>query len=462
MPELTVRDHTWHLGDRLLYEPHPGQRAFHEAQDLTRVLKWARRAGKDRGCTFEVLERFLALGEQPRNPNLQPPFWCVGVVPSYKLASQPWHDWMAYLPRELTLGAPIQDEKKIYLKPYGSLRGQWGKQEIGGVLELRSADNEGALQGFGADVLVLFEAQEMTRHQFALLRPSTRDPFRLGLLIVQGIPPVEKDHWMNDLFNMGQEPGSGVFSSRMTYLDNPFLTEAQRADILRDKLLLSETEWARMYMARDPEASESPLAIGPCLVPAVDWSQQRPQEGRHYDIGVDLGKRYSATVIWVWEKGPETWRCAFYRRIQRMDWTYQTAAIDEATRTWIQRGDRGRPTGHVYVDAAGPGDPVYDALAGQGVPVVGVYLSAPERERVLNRLAIALERKRLRIPYEEQIVREFNGMRRVKPSEATETVRWEPREGNTADTVMAAALGLAQLSAWERGPIIRKPAEYYA
>jgi hypothetical protein len=460
MPTLENLNHTWYVDGVEVYRPHAAQLLVHESRARSKVLKWARRAGKGRCYTFVLLDLFVELGQAPRDRTLSPPFFGVIVAPTYKLSFQPWADLQGFIPPQLIQNI-VQDEKRIFLKPYGSLDAQWGKGRIGGIIEIRSADNESSLQGFGADIEWLTEAQELPRSALEKLEPTLMSPGRAGIQIVEGIPPEDPDHWMNDLFDMGSDPENLVFASRLSYLDNPMLSEADKAYILRRKALMTDREWNRHYMAQDPEGSERPMNIEAVLVGAVDWEKQLPQKDHTYDMGVDLGKKVDATVITIWDKTTMPWRLTYFRRITRLDWPVQRAAIQELQEKWLPKVD-GRPTGKVYIDSTGLGDPVYDELRYDGVPVEAVIFSAPERERLLNKLAIALERRRVRMPIDERITREFNSMRRHKVSEATGTIRWQVRDGMNDDAVFSCALGLFRLPASDRTPPPRKPVEHYA
>lgn len=460
MPQLTLQNHTWWRKgqERPIYEPHAGQLEAHRSDARTKVLKWARRGGKGRFCTFEMMEYFTELAQHPRDSSLTPPFWAVVIAPDYKMAAQPWFDLCSFMPPEM-IQHMTQDDKKIWLRPQGYMDAPFGKwpngdtRRIGGLIEVRSADNEKAMQGFGADVVCLHEAQEMSRRILGLVLPTTMSPGRLGKLLVEGIPPEFADHWMNDYFQWGQDREPGFFSSRQTYIDNPMLSEEQRSDIERLRIVYSEDEWERMFMAKDPEESEKAMNIGPCLVGPVKWESQKPKNDHDYDIGVDLGKRVSDTVISVWDKTEIPWKLAYYRRLTtKQDWPVQEAILEEVSERWIQRdGHSGRPTGRIYIDTGGPGDPIYDSLRIKGVPVVPVHLQGGplyERDRLLNRLAIALEKGQLRIPREESIIRDFNSMRRVRVKGARDTVRWEVREAGSrsrADSVFSIAMGIMDL-----------------
>jgi len=453
-----------------VYQPHDGQKAFHETDAHTRVLKWARRAGKDRAIVSEVLFQFEAATRQPYRADMSIPFHCVYVVPNYRLASQPWSDLKAYIPPGFLLHV-LEDERKIYLIPQGECAAVYRVERdgtpvfYGGLIEIRSADNKEGMQGFGADVLVIFEAQEISRALLTLLEPTLTDPFRRNLLIVQGIPPEDPDHWMNDYFAIGQEAEGrrkGYFSSLRTYLQNPWNTPEILERIGMQKRTMREVDWNRMYMAEDPPANERPMNIEPCLVPAVQWEKQRPQDGHIHDIGVDLGKTMSATVITIWDKHAFPWRLAYYRRMMKASWPVVKAAVIQLQDVWAPRRD-GKRTGRVYVDSSGL-DPIYEDLRLAQVPVMGVKFTGgigQERERLLDKLAIAIEKRMIRVPQEDQIIKEFNTMRRVLNDRNGRTV-WQPLDGATSDCVFSFALGLYDLpvdSNIIRFP--RKPAMVY-
>lgn len=469
MTEIVIDKERWRItiDGREVYQAHDGQVEVHASRATTKTIIWARRGGKDRCIVSEDIFRYEEASHQEYRSRLSIPFHVVYVVPNYKLAGQPWADLKAYMPSDLILQA-VEDELRMYLVPLGYCRAvqKYSRNnapvEYGGLIEVRSADNESSLQGFGADILVYFEAQEGARRHLTLLEPTLTDAFRMNTLILQGIPPEDPDHWLNEYFRMGQEGDAAYFSSRRTYLQNPWNTPEILKRIADQRRTMREVEWNRMYMAMDPPASDRPMDIEPCLVSPAVWDRAEPQSGHTYDIGVDLGKTVAATVFTIWDKSAMPWVLVYYRRMLRASWPTVKAVVMELQERWAPIVN-GRPTGRVYVDSTGL-DPIYDDLHQARVPVVGVKFTGgvgQERERLLDKVAIALEKRLIRVPREEQIVREFNAMRRVV-SEKSGRSSWEPLEGHSSDCVFSCALGLYAMPIDKNIlGLLRKPAESY-
>lgn len=426
--------------------PHKFQLEAHTSRARTKCLKWARRAGKGRCAVNCLIDTFFELSESPRASHLVPQFHAMFVAPFSKNADQAWMELKEYVPDFLIRNNGIkEDERKIWLVGFGSIRS--------GLIEFRTADNPASLQGAGLDFAWTTESQDIPLQAYSNLRPMLRSPDRAGRLFAEGVPPVFPDHWFNKVFEMGETGVPGYFSSRITYLDNPMMTEDDRRDIETDRAVMSEQEWNRMYMAEDPSSLEIPLNIEAVMTGRVNWEKQKPQEGRIYVAGLDLGKKASATVLTIWDRTDMPWKMVYFRRMaSHEDWMVQKAVIVQAVNDeWM--------VDKVYIDAQGPGDPIYDEFRYMGMPLQAVPIQGNTRENILNKLAIAVEKRAIQIPREDAIIRECRAMRREKVSDLT--VRWKTRDGYQNDTVFSMALGISDLPLRD-GPVMqRRPPDYY-
>ncbi|MEE8433929.1 MAG: hypothetical protein V3S64_04000, partial [bacterium] len=103
-------------------------------------------------------------------------------------------------------------------------------------------------------------------------------------------------------------------------------------------------------------------------------------------------------------------------------------------------------------DATGMGDPVVEDLAGEGLRVQGIHFSKETKRRLIDHLAIGIERERLTIIPHDQTVRELHAYEyRQLP---TGHLRSEGGGGQHDDCVIALALCYWGMSAREPGFIL--------
>lgn len=436
------------------FEPHPGdpptpfggQRGPYFTDAHTIALKWARRAGKGRVACFKLIDTYLKLAESPRPMHLVPSFHAMFVAPFRRNADQAWMDLLAFMPDELKLNV-VNDERKLWLQPYGSL--------TSALIEFRTGDNPTGLQGVGLDFLWLTEAQDLTPEAYALVSPARHSFEREGILFAEGIPPRDPDHFFNSLYEDGIAGVPDHFASKLTYLENPMATAAARRDILKDRDDMLDSEWRRMYLAEDPTEFGLPMDIDPCLADAIVWDDQRPQEGRTYVGGLDLGQEISATVLTIWDTTSYPWRLRYFKRMEGTNWVVQENVLVDAIKLW-------NPA-HVNIDDQGPGSPMRDRLRFRGVKLRPIKIqtnrAASSREDLLTKLALIFEKRWVRIPKEPVIIREVRAMRHVKISQLTQ--RWQVRRGLMDDCVFSMALGVHDMTIRDSGRRTRKKVGYY-
>ena len=122
-----------------------------------------------------------------------------------------------------------------------------------------------------------------------------------------------------------------------------------------------------------------------------------PDPQGRYVLGVDLARYRDYTAVWVGRQ--DTGSAVACERFQRLAWPLQQARLAALS---LRYG--GAP---LYIDASGPGDPLCDALEAEGLPVVRVQFTTNSKRRLVDGLAIALERGTLRLVPHEQTLREL-------------------------------------------------------
>lgn len=121
---------------------------------------------------------------------------------------------------------------------------------------------------------------------------------------------------------------------------------------------------------------------------AIDRGRTRPDEpdpARRYAMGVDLARVEDFTVISVVD---DLGRQAYHERFNRISWDRQVDAIGRVA---------ARYRAQVVLDSTGVGDPILEAVRRAGVRVEPYQFTAASKERLIDGLALRLERGELRL-----------------------------------------------------------------
>jgi hypothetical protein len=408
------------------YTPHTGQAHIHSIDAKFKVLHWGRRRGKSRFALWETIINYIGAQEVPPLDGLVPQFHAWVVAPSQPQATQAWNELKALIPKPL-IKTISEDERSIALGhprvKVGSGLRPWG------LIEVKSAHIPDSLQTVGLDVCWITEAQDVSDKAFEKVLPTLRSPGRLGKAIFEGIPPTYNDHWFQRVFKMGQDGVEGYFSHRASALDNPFLTDEDKAAIDADKEILPERVWRRMYLAEFSQESGYFTNVAECiagdLLPA-------PLPGASYVAGLDLGRKMDPSVLVILDARER-------RVVQHLafdagaPWVTQRESVTRLAKDWsIER---------LVIDATGMGGDIFTSeLLEAGLPVEPYIFTASSRESLLQQLLVSFERETLHFPHIPSMLRQIRAFQfRKMPSG---NFRAEAPPGENDDEVFALALGL--------------------
>ncbi|MCR4315579.1 MAG: hypothetical protein NUW37_04425 [Planctomycetes bacterium] len=199
-----------HIG----YEPHPGQRSFHDSSARMKILVAGARFGKSLAAAREVEPYILASNTRG---------WIVG--PTYDLGSREFQ----YIFQSLIDDQQIETNRKSFSDRSMIIETTWNS-----FVEVRSAHNPISLLGEELDWLILSEAAQLSQtvyERFLRARLSTR----IGKLIVPSTP--NGFGWLYDMFIRGQDPDFPDFESwQFPTWANPLVApeeiEAARKELL--------------------------------------------------------------------------------------------------------------------------------------------------------------------------------------------------------------------------------------
>jgi hypothetical protein len=290
----------------------------------------------------------------------------------------------------------------------------------GSTVDFGSAQRPELLEGFGYDYLWINEAGHLLRDEalyFETLLPMVLEAPDAQIFLV-GAPKGRG--LFQRMFEWGADPEREDWqsfrhpSSANGLVSGKWLERVQRQMPERTyrQEILAEFVDDEGRVFRDPEA----CATAP--------EEPAPQPGAAYVIGIDLGRHQDWTVAWVGRAGggaaaqgppapdapeaPEAGeagrgQAVHCERFQALPWPLQQARLSALCRRYHDAP--------LVVDATGIGDAVCDALEADGLAVERVRFTQDSKGRLVDRLAIALERGTFAFAPHEQTLRELQDYR---------------------------------------------------
>lgn len=174
--------------DKVEYEPHSGQKLFHQSDARFRVYLAGRRTGKSVCSARELVPHLF-------QPNRR--YWIVG--PQYSLAEKEFRVIWDDLIVKLQLGKDKR-VKKAFNLPTGNMYIEfpWGSR-----VQAMSAQHPESLVGEALDGVIMAEAAKQSRTTWErFIRPALAD--KKGWAIFSTTP--EGYNWIYDMWALGQNP----------------------------------------------------------------------------------------------------------------------------------------------------------------------------------------------------------------------------------------------------------------
>lgn len=308
----------------------------------------------------------------------------------------------------------------------------------GAVIWFKGADKPDSLYGEDVYAAVIDEASRCKEEAWHAVRSTltaTRGPIRI-IGNVKG-----RRNWAYLLARRAESGEPGMSYAKITAADAvkaEILTEQEIEDARR---LLPEAVFRELYMAEPSDDSGNPFGID-AIRACVGEMSAKPTAC----YGLDLAKSGDWCVLHGLDRDGATtyfdrWRGPWEATIQRV-----LAQIGNV------------PT---LVDSTGAGDPVLESLQREGrrllSRVQGYHFTAPSKQRLMEGLAVAIQRKRVSFPADAPphrvIVSELETFEYVYTRTG---VHYSAPEGLHDDCVCALALAVQQLSEVLKG---RAPGE---
>jgi len=387
----TCRMHHAHGASKatIEYVPHPKQQLIHDSPARFKLIAAGARFGKDRCCIMEFIKKFAEMLSEDRGPDLIPSVHGWLIAPTYQLARQIWREMKAYFPRAWTVNI-LESDKVI-------------ETINDGIIEVKSADDPNYLVGVGLDIVLITEAARIPRLdevwaniETRLMSPGRGPGGKGGIALINSTP-----HGRNQFYKMwrwGQKDDPAYDpeweSWRFSSFENPYLSKKDIAYLKRMQNRYPERIYRQELLADF-------LAEGNSVFPtaedcAIYSGDGRPEPGEIYVIGYDPARSvdYSGVVI----------RNSKGEAVRIEQWTGKpwTVQMDE-----IAYLSRYYNYALVVMDRTGLGETLPEALAQRGIDVEPLYISNPEKEKMVNHLAMLIEQKIICYPNMEALINEL-------------------------------------------------------
>ena len=253
------------------------------------------------------------------------------------------------------------------------------------------------LRGYTAHMIICDEAAFMPEELIInVLFPmiSTTDGYAIMLST-----PWGRDHFFYRAFMDPNYSVHRVKSSECPLIKPEFLEEMKRN--------MTEQAFRMEYMAEFVEAASAYFPqdlIRGCVDPVLEFILSLETEiptGEYY-CGCDLGKLQDYSVITILKREGDLLKLIYLKEFQiGTSYTNVIGHLNRANKKFRFR--------KVLVDQTGVGEPVLEELKEQGMQnVEGLVFTVRTKEELLSCLKIAMEQKRLRMPYLRRLAEQIN------------------------------------------------------
>lgn len=309
------------------------------------------------------------------------------------------------------------------------------KCKNGTVILLRSIDNYNALRGLGQFIVGAWfdEFGEYPNHVWDEVLLYTLMDNEAPALFT-GTPKGMNKFY--ELYARAEEGVSNYETYHWTSYDNPYNPREALSEYDRLPEMVKRQE---VYGEFLDDLGGVFQGVRNCV--GGDYEDPEPQG--YYSIGADLGKVQDATVLTALDF--RTRHVVYWNRYLGMDWVTQRARIASTSR--LYNG------GMVWLDATGVGDPVYDELNAEGVPVKPYKFTNESKRKIIENLAIVIGERRVSLPDEPVLINELQIFQAERLPAGS--IRYGAPEGYHDDCVISLALGVWGLGSY--GPTTSTP-----
>lgn len=340
-------------------------------------------------------------------------------------------------------GAPTYDQARIGWDEIDHACGDMAEFRLtrmqidfpsGGRITFRSLDDPKNARGHTAHGLVLEEAGYIpSSAYYDVLRPMMSDTQGWELLI--GTPFGRNWFWREwmaakdyedsqawQIPTLGVAIRDGALVREPHPLENPHFAFAEAVRMFET---MPERTFRQEFLA---EPMDDAGLVFRNVGAVSTGERQGPIEGHSYVFGVDWAKAHDWTVISVFDA--TTVQQVSLDRFNKIDYHFQLGRLEA-------RVEEYKPDS-IVAEANAMGEPLVEQLRRKGLPVRGFTTTSASKTKVIEALALAIERGKIRLLDDETQKAELMAfdMRRLPGG----SFRYEAPSGMHDDTVIATAL----------------------
>ena len=405
-----------HTGVVSFPEPHVNQVDILNFDGNTVVMA-GRRFGKTEVALLKIFRS--ALDE----PGL---YWWIGLSWRSAAVKRAWRLMMMYANRiwRAALLSRHVDEKRFISKAQKIVTLPNGSQ-----IWMRTAENPESMVGEGLRGAVMDEFPFMKEEVWERrLRQTLYD--HQGWVMMIGVPNGEG--WHAKRWRLAaEEPGWKQF--HFTSYDNPTIPGLKET-LDKERETMSELQWRQEIMAEIVDGAHTVFrGLKNCIDKTLILPGDR-KDGHYYIFGVDFAKVADFSVVAVWDM--EEHALVHYDRFNIIDYPAQVRRIARMYEIW-------QPIG-VVCDNIGVGAPLISQLREVGLPVIEFHTSSQAKNDAVDKLALDIEYKRVRLPDDKILIDEFQSF----SMERTESgiIKYSAPDGYHDDIVMASVMGYVHIA----------------
>jgi len=370
------------------------------------IIEASTKSGKTVGCMVWLFEQAALQGRPGRN------YWW--VAPTLDVAKIAYRRMKRAVPRQLYRSNDTACTVTLV---------------NGAVMWFKGADRPDLLYGEDVFAAVIDEASRCKPEAWEALRSTltaTKGPVRI-IGNVRG-----RQNWAYRLARKAESGAPNMAYFKLTAHDAIDAGIFDDAELRDAQGVISEATYRELYFAEAADDGSNPFgmqAIAECTVPDT-WTAA----GKSWDHAL----KDQEVIAWGWDFAraqdwtvgiglDRAYRVVRFLRWQHVPWgeTYQrVVAATGAVPAWG--------------DSTGVGDAVVEALQRMGCPMDGVQFSRPQKQQLMERLAGAIQQRKLEVP-DGPIVAELEGFGYEYSAGG---VRYVCPDGMHDDCVMALALAV--------------------
>lgn len=383
--------------------PHAKQEDFLSSDAKRKVIVAGRRGGKTTGVAILAADMFMA-GRR-----------ILEAAPTQDQTDRFWELVKQYFEGPIADGFIYKNETKRLLE-----------LPNGGRIRTKTAWDADSMRGDYADLLILDEFADMDYNAWdevgaPMLLDNDGDAIFIGT-------PKRRNHF-HQLYQRAVGDETGRWGAwHFTSLDNPYLSRDALDEITRD---MTEASYRQEILAEFLEGEGAVFRNIPACMNAPLTPDMKEHEGHQIIAGVDWAKSQDYTAISI---GCRDCQVEVARdRFNKIDYAFQRKRL-------LELCDRYN-VGRIMVELNSIGEPNFESLQRDGLPVIGFQTTATSKPPLIENLSLALETATWQFQDDPVWTGELESYE-MKINPRTNRTTYGAPEGMHDDTVIARALML--------------------